>query len=247
MTRVRLVRLIGCAVAVGVTLAMASCGTPSATDSASPDSTVQTTPSASASDPAATALPTDGTSTTPTPTPTVMVSQPPASSTMDGVEATGGFGDVPTVTVPSPWAIDRTQTKILVQGDGPTVSDTGYVQVNYLGVDARTGATFDDSYARGTASLFSLSGVVPGFQKGLAGQKVGTRLIIAMPGADGYDANGGKSDAGIALGDTLVFVVDILQAQFTEPTGATQVVTDSSLPKVSDDLAAPTVTIATTD
>jgi len=175
--------------------------------------------------------------------PTPTIGQIPASTSLDGVDATGGFGEAPEVTIPSPWAIDSTRTKILVQGTGATIDTAGYVDVNYYGVDARTGELFDDSYSRGTSVSFPLNGVVPGFAKGLTGQKVGTRLIIAMPGADGYDSSNGNPNAGIEIGDTLVFVVDILKTQFSQPTGTTVTVTDSSLPTVSGDLESPTVNI----
>jgi len=175
--------------------------------------------------------------------PTPSIVQPTPSTTLDGIDATGGFGEAPEVTVPAPWAIDSTKTKILVQGTGATVDTVGYVDVNYYGVNARTGESFDDSYSRGSSISFPLNGVVPGFAKGLTGQKVGTRLIIAMPGADGYDSQGGQSDAGIEIGDTLIFVVDILKTQFSQPTGTTVTVTDSSLPTVTGDLESPTVTI----
>ncbi len=232
MTRMGQVRMIGCVVAVGVSFALASCTSPSASPSTS------ATP---ASTPAATAAPTDG--STASPSAAATVSQPPASTTLDGIDATGAFGEAPQVTVPSPWAIDKTQTKILVQGDGPEVGQSGYIQLNYYGVDARTGETFDESYSKGAPATFDLGGVVAGFQKGLAGQKTGTRLIIAMPGSDAYDGSGGRPESGIAMGDTLIFVVDILRAEFSEPTGQTVTVTDPDLPVVAGDLNAPTVTI----
>jgi peptidylprolyl isomerase len=225
-------RLVGGTVILGLGLSLAACTSPGAQDSPSPSTSpsAPTSPDSSVA-PSASALPT--------------VSQPAPSSNLNGVEATGAFGEAPTVTVPFPWAIDTTQTKVLVAGDGPTVQDAGMVQVNYYGVDGRTGVTFDQSYANGKPVDFSLSGVVPGFQKGLAGQKVGSRVLIAMPGADGYDASGGKSEAGIEIGDTLVFVVDILRTSVTEPSGTATTQADPNLPSVSNDLAAPTVTIPT--
>jgi len=166
------------------------------------------------------------------------------SSNMDGIEATGGFGEMPELTVPVPWAITSTQTKILVQGDGPTVPEGAFIQVRYLGMNARTGEVFDENYSSDDALFtMSLAGLIPGWQKGIPGQKVGTRLIIAMPGADAYDGNGGQPDAGIEVGDTLVFVIDILRTQFKEPTGQTVTVTDTSLPTVSGEINAPVVTI----
>jgi FKBP-type peptidyl-prolyl cis-trans isomerase len=48
---------------------------------------------------------------------------------------------------------------------------------------------------------------VPGFQKAIAGQKVGSTVAVAMTSADGYPAS-----AGILPGDTLIFAIKILDA-----------------------------------
>ena len=44
-------------------------------------------------------------------------------------------------------------------------------------------------------------------------------MLIAMPGADGYDASGGSPQAGIEVGDTLIFVVDIVATTLSGPEG----------------------------
>ncbi len=64
--------------------------------------------------------------------------------------------------------------------------------------------------------------MVPGFKKGLTGKKVGSRVLIAMPGKDGYDSSGGNANAGIEVGDTLVFVVDIVAAPLDTAAGTEQ-------------------------
>ena len=61
--------------------------------------------------------------------------------------------------------------------------------------------------------------MVPGFSKGLVGQKQGSRVLIAMPGSDGYDSSGGSPQAGIEVGDTLIFVVDLVAVQLAGPEG----------------------------
>jgi peptidylprolyl isomerase len=224
----RWVRLLGGGLILGVTLTMAACSTDNG------NTTSTGTPTASdTSTNAATDLPIN-------PTPT---DAPTGSTSWDGIEVTGGFGEEPEVTVPAPWAAQSTMTKVLVQGDGNTVGDTGYVQVDYYGVNARTGEMFDESYSSGAPMSLPLTGVVPGFQKGLTGQKTGSRVVIAMPGADGYDSQGGQSDAGIEIGDTLIFVVDVVRAQFMGPVGETVTPTDSNLPTVSGPLTAPVITM----
>ena len=52
--------------------------------------------------------------------------------------------------------------------------------------------------------------VIKGWDNGLLGQKVGSRVLLVIPPADGYgDAGQGETIKG---DDTLVFVVDILAA-----------------------------------
>ncbi len=116
----------------------------------------------------------------------------------------------PLVTVTAPFSVAETQVHTLVAGDGPVVADTATVSVCYVGVDGRDGKVFDSSYERGAPEEFPLTGVVPGFQKAIAGQKVGSTVAVAMTSADGYPQ--GQPGAGILPGDTLVFALKILNA-----------------------------------
>ncbi|GAB2652227.1 hypothetical protein GCM10027169_16710 [Gordonia jinhuaensis] len=104
-----------------------------------------------------------------------------------------------------------TQVKTLTTGSGDTVSDSATVSVCYVGVDGRTGKMFDSAYQRGVAAQFPLQGVVAGFRKAIAGQKVGSNVGVAMTSADGYPE--GNPEAGINKGDTLIFAITILDAQ----------------------------------
>jgi peptidylprolyl isomerase len=53
--------------------------------------------------------------------------------------------------------------------------------------------------------------VIKGWDTGLVGQPVGSRVLLVIPPAEGYGKTG-ASTAGINGTDTLVFVVDILAA-----------------------------------
>lgn len=116
----------------------------------------------------------------------------------------------PKVDVTKPFAVAQTQVQTLKAGDGAVVADTARVSVCYMGVNGRDGSVFDSSYERGEAVDFPLTGVVPGFQKAIAGQKVGSTVAVAMTSADGYPE--GEPRAGIEPGDTLVFAIKILGA-----------------------------------
>ncbi|MGA5465300.1 FKBP-type peptidyl-prolyl cis-trans isomerase [Mycobacterium sp. NPDC050041] len=116
----------------------------------------------------------------------------------------------PLITVTAPFSVGETQVKTLQAGDGPVVADTASVSVCYMGVNGRDGSVFDSSYVGGPPVEFSLDGVVTGFQKAIAGQKVGSTVGVAMTPADGYPD--GQPSAGIEKGDTLVFAIKILDA-----------------------------------
>lgn len=118
--------------------------------------------------------------------------------------------NAPMVKVETPFAVNETQVHTLTAGDGPVVAPTASVSVCYMGVDGRDGHVFDSSYERGAPVDFPLDGVVPGFQKAIAGQKVGSTVAVAMTSADGYPQ--GQPRAGIEPGDSLIFAIKILAA-----------------------------------
>lgn len=116
----------------------------------------------------------------------------------------------PSVEVGTPFSVTQTQVKTLKAGDGPVVAPTATVSVCYMGVNGRDGSVFDSSYQRGAPVEFALDQVVPGFQKAIAGQTVGSTVAVAMISADGYPE--GQPAAGIEPGDSLIFAIKILDA-----------------------------------
>jgi peptidylprolyl isomerase len=85
--------------------------------------------------------------------------------------------------------------------------------VHYTGVIWGSGKQFDSSWDRRTPADFTIGtgNVIPGWDTGLVGQTVGSQVLLVVPPDQGYGSNG-NSQAGIAGTDTLVFVVDILDA-----------------------------------
>ena len=200
-------------------------------------------PAADAASPSPAATPSSASpSPSPTPAKTPKPKQIKASNHFDKVTVTGGFGEAPKVKVDSPWAIDKTRTKVLDASNGPAVSEGQGVEVNYYGVNGRTGKKFDESFSTGQPVAFSLAQVVPGFSKGLVGQHKGSRVLIAMPGQDGYDPMGGNPQAGIEVGDTLIFVVDLVDVQLAGPEGS-KVAPKEGLPTVTETGGKPEITI----
>jgi peptidylprolyl isomerase len=149
-----------------------------------------------------------------------------AKASASGTQVSDGGGTLPTVTAtpgsapvikipssgkpPSPLV-----AKTLIKGSGAAVSKGQTVVAQYVGVIWRTGKVFDASWTRGQPFGFTIgatpSQVIPGWDKGLVGQTVGSRVMLVIPSADGYGKTG-NTQAGIKGTDTLVFVVDILGA-----------------------------------
>jgi peptidylprolyl isomerase len=122
----------------------------------------------------------------------------------------------PTITIPEDDAPTETQVDVLKEGDGTTVQSGDTVLVQYTGVKWSDGSVFDSTWEKGgVPTQFATTAVVPGFQKALEGQTVGSQVLVVMTPADGY-GEAGSSDHELA-GETLVFVVDILGTQHAAP------------------------------
>lgn len=208
-------------------LVLAACSSPASgtTPSATASESASATPSASASA---------------TPTSTVKV-----SDSLDAITVKGTQPAKPKVSVDAPFAIDKTRVEVLEAGSGAKAQADGYVTVNYYGVNGRTGKMFEESFSDGTPVTFSLAQVIAGFKDGLTGQAAGSRVLIAMPGTDAYDASPTSGPEGYEAGDTLIFVVDIADVSLAEPSGKT-ITPPAGLPTVSEGTGKPTVTIPAT-
>jgi peptidylprolyl isomerase len=119
---------------------------------------------------------------------------------------------VPTIAKPNGDAPKTLIVSVLIKGTGPVVTAGQTVSMQYTGIVWASGTVFDSSWTSGSVDFPVGSGqVIAGFDEGLVGQTVGSRVLIAIPPDKGYGAEG-NSQAGIAGTDTLVFVVDILDA-----------------------------------
>jgi len=149
------------------------------------------------------------------------------TTTVPGTQSTSGGGTLPTVTAPKTGstagptiaipakttAPKDLQVKTLITGTGAKVKSGQNLAVQYTGVIWRTGKIFDSSWSRNQpfTTVIGQGQVIKGWDTGLVGQTVGSRVLLVIPPAQGY-GTAGASSAGIKGTDTLVFVVDILAA-----------------------------------
>ena len=115
-------------------------------------------------------------------------------------------------TKPEVTAGEGTLTELgvttLVAGTGPEVETGQTVTVNYVGVYYATGEEFDASWNRGQPFEFTIGtgGVIQGWDQGLLGVPVGSRVMLDIPVTLAYN-----NQPGYPEGD-LRFVVDVLEA-----------------------------------
>ena len=111
----------------------------------------------------------------------------------------------PTGDIPFELIVDD-----LIVGDGDEAVAGRKVSVHYVGVAFSTGDEFDASWNRGQAFSFKLGKgqVIPGWDAGVQGMRVGGRRKLTIPSAMAYGARG--AGGVIKPHEPLVFVVDLL-------------------------------------
>jgi FKBP-type peptidyl-prolyl cis-trans isomerase len=126
-------------------------------------------------------------------------------------------GKAPVISIPkktSPPA--KLSVTTLIQGTGPKLVKGDTVVAQYVGSIWRNGKVFSSTWPsssepQGVPFSFQLGGqVLAGWNDGLVGVSVGSRVMLVIPPSLGYGPAGGQSSAGIEKNDTLVFVVDVL-------------------------------------
>jgi peptidylprolyl isomerase len=187
---------LGTSIALLVVTGVAACGGSSKAPG------VQPAPSGGATEASATATTTTS-ATTPTPTtPTATTPKPPSP-----------LSKKPVVVVPTGPAPTSLVVKDLIKGTGPAAKSGSSITVNYVGVLYKGGKEFDSSWKTGQPfAPFKLGqgAVIPGWDKGLVGMKVGGRRELIIPPSLAYGKSG--SPPTIPPNATLVFVVDLLGA-----------------------------------
>ncbi|MFB7867542.1 MULTISPECIES: FKBP-type peptidyl-prolyl cis-trans isomerase [unclassified Streptomyces] len=160
------------------------------------------------------------------------------------------FGEKPTLAKGVGDPPKDLKVNVISEGDGAVTKKGDALSVNYLGQEWDETTPFDNSFDRKQPFSLTLGQgqVIQGWEKGLEGQKVGSRVEIGIPPALGY---GEQGQGDIKPNATLVFVVDILKA-VTIPKSAegTPVAQDNKdLPKVgtNTDGKQPSLTVPKVD
>lgn len=132
---------------------------------------------------------------------------------LDGVELKHpGEGKAPELSTKTDMkAPKKLVAETVIEGGGEKVKSGQHLLVQYVGKIWGTDKEFDSSWSRGQPAIFQIGTgkVIKGWDEGLVGRPVGSRVLLSIPPKLGYGEQGQGEIKGT---DTLVFAVDILAA-----------------------------------
>ncbi|MCX4777311.1 FKBP-type peptidyl-prolyl cis-trans isomerase [Streptomyces sp. NBC_01264] len=144
------------------------------------------------------------------------------------------FGETPTLSTGKGTPPKELKVVTISEGDGPALKKGDIAQVNYLGQVWDGKEPFDQSFGKDKPFDVTVGEgqVIKGWDQGLLGKKVGSRLELVIPPDLGYGDQG--SGEKIKPNATLVFVVDIVKGTSipASATGKEVPQADAALPKV---------------
>ena len=138
-------------------------------------------------------------------------SESTAGGESTAAESSGGEKTKPKVTVPKGAPPKKLEIKEIEEGSGAEAKSGDKVTVQYVGVSYKNGKEFDSSWSRNEPFSFKLGAgeVIPGWDQGVEGMKVGGRRELIIPPSLAYGEAG--APPAIAPNETLVFVIDLLE------------------------------------
>lgn len=126
-----------------------------------------------------------------------------------GIVVTGSLDSEPVITIENTSAVVK-ELQVVDQavGTGDAVLPTSTVLANYVGVSLSTGQIFESSWGSSPVA-FRLDQVIQGWSEGLVGMQIGGRRLLVIPAELAY-GDTPPPGSGILPGETLIFVVDIV-------------------------------------
>lgn len=166
---------------------------------------------------------------------------------LDKITVSGGSdATAPTVDVtPKPLSVSETTTRVVKAGDGATVKGDEIVSIKYVLMNGKDASVLDTNFGKQNLGLsLDSTDLLPGLKKGLSNQKVGSRILVAMPPKDAFGSQG-NTDIKVGGSDTILFLMDVLSATKALPEAEGKAVTPAKgLPTVKVEAGKPaTITI----
>lgn len=141
-----------------------------------------------------------------------VVAAGPAS---DAIKVSGDFGAIPEIEVPTPTEVTETERTVVIPGDGAQVVTGDTVIVEYTVLNGTSGEQLDQTpYSDDPTVEFAVdeAQLLPGIVKTLECSTIGSRVVGVVPAVDAF-GDAGQTDLGVAAGESLVFVIDLLEVK----------------------------------
>lgn len=198
-----------------------------------------------------------GSSGTPTATDAAATSSPSGACTKSGklsdtVKVSGDFGAPVKISTDAPLTPTATERTVLTKGSGKDeATKDSIVEVAITLYNAKTQKVVQPTtYATDGASLvlpINDTGYLPGLVRAANCAVEGDRIVAVSPASDAFADQGGS---GVAAGEPVIFVMDVITVVKSVPTQATGTdqPAEAGLPTVAlADDGAPTITIPKAD
>ena len=138
----------------------------------------------------------------------------PSGDEVESISVEGAVGDVPRVSFETPLSVSSTQRVVVFEGEGEPVENGDDLVVDYSLYNAATGAVIEESgYNELSPTVLTLNTEVPAFvgvSLTAACSTVGSRVVGLIPPVEAFGV-AGAPEFGLGEGESLLFVVDILE------------------------------------
>ena len=135
-----------------------------------------------------------------------------APDTVHGVSITGDVGEEPEVKWDGELEAEKTETDVVIEGDGEELAEGDQVQA-YLWIG--NGTTQKESYngydAGQPETVVASKDLAPVFRDAILGQTIGSRVAVTTTAEEAFGASGNPS-LEIGNKDSVLIIVDLIEA-----------------------------------
>jgi peptidylprolyl isomerase len=149
---------------------------------------------------------------------------PASGSAATGVKVSGALDAEPAVSFAKGLTVKKTQRTTVITGTGAKATTGTLLNVAFTIYDAATGKKVSTAGYKGMAATqFTVSKklYLPGLVAAMQCAPIGSRTVTVADSADMFGTNGSES-FGVAAGDDIVIVMDLLSTVPTKATGTPQ-------------------------
>ena len=171
-----------------------------------------------------------------------------SGSTVDKVKVSGGFGELPTATFPTPLTVTKTERKILVTGDGAPALPGGAVTLDFSIYNGETGEILGQTKYDGTdlqTSSLDDNSLIHGLVATIQCANAGSQIVSVIAPTDLLDQNGAPV-GNLGKNTSLVVVADLISTSLAKANGKDQPAQDGFPTVVLDSNGVPGVTVPKT-